>query len=162
MDYSHLLSEVDRSREERGWLIALAIDLDLLLKKADKAMKQAFNDPVDELPERFHSIIQTNIGDLLRVLGTDAILAEKLLPLRDLLDEADSGREYMETVRRQRPAGQLYSDRLHEAWSNQKRILKGDTNLPALAVLTSAKLVRDHLIATYPTLKEQAETTNPS
>jgi hypothetical protein len=162
MDYSYLLSEVDRSREERGWLIALFIDSDSLIAKAEKTEQMAFADPVYVLPPKYNSIISGSLGDLLRVLGSDVAVTQKLLPLKDLLHEADAAWDHTDSVARQRLPFERPSS--HPTMTHVERVrqLKMDLGTKARRITTIAIELRDHLVASYPTVKEWAETYNPS
>jgi hypothetical protein len=159
MDYAQLLSEMDRSREARSWLIALALELESVIKKAKSSNSRATGDPPDELPERFNSIIQTNAGDLLRVLGYDSVVVEKLIPLRDLLDDADAEREYMQARAREQPpyTPSVTPTRAQWEWTDRMRQLKMKTSGPTLQIAIQAEILRNHLVQTYPDVRQRLE-----
>lgn len=92
MDYSHLLLEIDRSREARGWLIALWLNLSSIIAVAGDNV--TFNGRMDVLPHRFDSIIFHELGNLMRTLGSDITLMKRLLPLKEQLTLANDAREH--------------------------------------------------------------------
>jgi hypothetical protein len=80
MDCDHLLIEVDQSREMRGWLNALYIDLEGVLITARENMQLV--NRWDVLASNFNSIVHSESGNLLRILSNDVPLVRKLFDLK--------------------------------------------------------------------------------
>jgi hypothetical protein len=91
MDYTHLLLEIDQSKEERGWINALYLDLESVIAISKQNIAQAGKN--DSLPNKYNSIISKESGNLLRVLSNDVKLMRHLFPLRQQIALADDQRD---------------------------------------------------------------------
>lgn len=151
MDYGYLVSEMDRSREFRGWLAALKADLDAVIRKADEMSNKSTADPQDDFPAAFNSIVTSNLGDLLRMFAVEREVAEKLISLKDSLLTADACWDHMHSLALQRPPYSPFPEQRTQAWIDQLRIRRSNIALPAGNVSFHARNLKSYLDQTYAT-----------
>ncbi len=142
MDYTHLLLEIDQSKEERGWVNALYLDLESVTATCKQNMVQAGSN--NSLPNKFNSIISKESGNLLRVLGNDVKLMRHLFPLRQQLALADDQRD------------RLSAQSVLPMSNMEQIIINGNNDIADRAKKIEANAVKamDYLFENYPTARE--------
>ena len=132
MDYDYLITEIDQSREARGWLNALYIDLIGVLSTA-KENQQIYHQQ-GRMATGFTSIVAEESGSLLRVLSTDIDLIRRLFALKhDIVAANDDYRMILQGILPQAPAfahanRETYIEAAHNEMVQHSRMIQWKAN----------------------------------